>query len=95
MLSRQQNRKAGGDRRVCVLQGIPIRMELGPKDLAAESVVLVRRDTGAKTPVPWADVATAVPQLLKTIHVGVCACTPGCISTCRVEADAGCPHATP
>jgi hypothetical protein len=45
-------------------------MELGPKDLAGGTVVLVRRDTGAKTPVPWADVATAVPRLLKTIHVG-------------------------
>lgn len=56
---------------VCVLpQGVPIRMELGPKDLAGEAVVLVRRDTGAKTPVPWADVAAAVPRLLKTIHVG-------------------------
>ena len=45
-------------------------MELGPKDLAGEGVVLVRRDTGAKAPVPWADVAAAVPRLLKTIHVG-------------------------
>ena len=61
-----------GDRRVCAPpQGVPIRMELGPKDLAGESVVLVRRDTGAKAPVPWADVAEAVPRLLKTIHVGI------------------------
>ena len=60
-----------GDIRACELpQGVPIRMELGPKDLAGEGVVLVRRDTGAKAPVPWADVAAAVPRLLKTIHVG-------------------------
>lgn len=45
-------------------------MEVGPRDLAAQTVVLVRRDTGAKTPVPWADIATAVPQLLATIQVG-------------------------
>ena len=56
-------------------------MELGPKDLAGENVVLVRRDTGAKTPVPWADVAAAVPRLLKTIHVGVWQCFPAGVFT--------------
>src|SRR6195952_1239815 len=30
------------------LRGIPLRLELGPRDLAANQCVLVRRDTGAK-----------------------------------------------
>ena len=45
-------------------------MELGPKDLEAQAVVLARRDTGAKETVAWADVATRVPQLLEQIQVG-------------------------
>lgn len=35
-------------------------MELGPKDLENEMVVVARRDTGAKEFVAWADVATRV-----------------------------------
>jgi len=31
------------------LKGVPLRLELGPRDLASESVVLVRRDTGEKS----------------------------------------------
>ncbi|MCS7012800.1 MAG: proline--tRNA ligase [Chloroherpetonaceae bacterium] len=34
------------------LQGIPVRLEIGPKDLAAEQCVAVRRDTGEKTTLP-------------------------------------------
>ena len=33
------------------LRGIPLRLELGPRDLAANQGVLVRRDTRAKRPV--------------------------------------------
>ena len=32
------------------LKGVPIRIEIGPKDLEKGQVVLVRRDTGQKTP---------------------------------------------
>ncbi|BCJ34782.1 proline--tRNA ligase [Actinocatenispora thailandica] len=34
------------------LKGYPIRVEVGPRDLAAGNVVLARRSTGGKTPVP-------------------------------------------
>jgi prolyl-tRNA synthetase len=34
------------------LKGYPIRVEVGPRDLAAGNVVLARRATGGKTPVP-------------------------------------------
>ena len=30
------------------LKGVPLRVELGPRDMAAEKAVLARRDTGAK-----------------------------------------------
>ncbi|MDG4785571.1 proline--tRNA ligase [Micromonospora sp. WMMD1102] len=42
------------------LKGYPVRVELGPRDLAAGNAVLVRRTTGAKTPVPVPDVVAGV-----------------------------------
>lgn len=50
-------------------QGVPIRLELGPKDMENESVMLARRDTGAKETVAWADVSSRVPELLEQIQV--------------------------
>ena len=49
-------------------KGVPLRIELGPKDVAASSAVLVRRDTGAKETVATSDLAKRVPQLLDEIH---------------------------
>ncbi|GAA5845970.1 hypothetical protein JCM9279_004741 [Rhodotorula babjevae] len=51
------------------LKGVPIRLELGPKDLEKQSVLSVRRDTGAKAPLAIADLASSIPSLLDTIHV--------------------------
>ncbi|HLH45739.1 MAG TPA: proline--tRNA ligase [Acidimicrobiales bacterium] len=39
------------------LKGVPARLEVGPRDLAAGEVVLVRRDTRQKRPVPVAGAA--------------------------------------
>jgi prolyl-tRNA synthetase len=50
------------------LKGIPIRLELGPKDMDSGKVVLARRDTGAKETVAWGDVVARVPVLLETIQ---------------------------
>ncbi|KAG9004725.1 hypothetical protein FRB93_010216 [Tulasnella sp. JGI-2019a] len=50
------------------LKGVPIRLEVGPSDLQKKQTLSVRRDTGAKAPVPLEDVETAVPALLETIH---------------------------
>jgi len=37
--------------------GVPLRIELGPKDMLNKSVVVVRRDTGVKEPVSWDNLA--------------------------------------
>ncbi len=50
------------------LRGIPLRLELGPKDLEKQSVFSARRDTRAKAAIPMAGVAPAVAQLLSTIQ---------------------------
>ena len=50
------------------LRGIPVRLEIGPRDLAQAQCVLVRRDTGVKTPTLLADLPTVLPALLETIQ---------------------------
>ncbi len=47
------------------LKGVPVRLELGPRDLAQEQVTLVRRDTGEKTLVALAGVTAAVVDALE------------------------------
>ncbi|MDQ7910921.1 proline--tRNA ligase [Phytohabitans sp. ZYX-F-186] len=42
------------------LKGYPVRVEVGPRDLAAGNAVLVRRTDGSKTPVAVPDVVKAV-----------------------------------
>jgi prolyl-tRNA synthetase len=46
------------------LKGYPVRIEVGPRDLAAGNVVVVRRIAGSKTPTPVADAVSAVSAAL-------------------------------
>jgi prolyl-tRNA synthetase len=48
------------------LKGYPVRVEVGPRDLAAGNVVIVRRFDGSKTPTPVADAAAVVAAALET-----------------------------
>ena len=50
------------------MRGIPIRVELGPKDIEKNQCVVVRRDTREKTVVSLDEVETMIPQLLETIQ---------------------------
>lgn len=50
------------------LKGVPIRIEIGPKDLQAKQCVVVRRDTSEKITLNFTDVEAQIPALLKTIH---------------------------
>jgi prolyl-tRNA synthetase len=45
-------------------RGVPVVLELGPRDLASGSIVLKRRDTGVKEPMPQSDVAAKLPAVL-------------------------------
>lgn len=49
-------------------KGVPLRLEIGPNDLAKQQTLSVRRDTGAKIPVALADLATTIPKMLETIQ---------------------------
>ncbi|HMJ58270.1 MAG TPA: proline--tRNA ligase [Gemmatimonadales bacterium] len=50
--------------------GVPVRLELGPRDLAAGQAVLARR-TGGKAPAPLAGIVTAVTSALDEIQQGL------------------------
>jgi len=45
-------------------RGVPVVLELGPRDLASGNIVLKRRDTGAKTVVPQAEISARLPETL-------------------------------
>ena len=49
-------------------RGVPLRMELGPKDLDKNQVVLARRDTSSKTPAPQDGIDRVVVEMLETIQ---------------------------
>jgi prolyl-tRNA synthetase len=49
-------------------RGVPVVLELGPRDLASGNVVLKRRDTGAKQVVPQAELAATLPRALDTMQ---------------------------
>lgn len=53
------------------LKGVPVRIEVGPKDVEKDQVVLVRRDTGDKEFVKLADVKKRLPELLREIQQGL------------------------
>ncbi len=50
------------------LRGVPLRLEIGPKDLEKAQVFSARRDTRAKAAIPLAELGTRVPALLEEIQ---------------------------
>ncbi|HAU39818.1 MAG: prolyl-tRNA synthetase, prolyl-tRNA synthetase [Candidatus Peregrinibacteria bacterium GW2011_GWF2_43_17] len=50
------------------VKGVPLRIEIGPRDLAKNSCILARRDTSEKTSLEISELFTAVPKLLDQIQ---------------------------
>ena len=53
------------------MKGVPLRIEIGPKDLENGQCVAVRRDNGEKTTIALGDLEATVPQLLDAVHKGL------------------------
>jgi prolyl-tRNA synthetase len=53
------------------LKGVPLRIDLGPRDLAEGQATVVRRDTGDKLPIPLGDVPGRVEPLLTEIQAAM------------------------
>ncbi len=50
------------------MKGVPLRIEIGPKDLEKEQAVLVRRDTGVKQSLPLVGIEKSASLLLEKIQ---------------------------
>jgi prolyl-tRNA synthetase len=50
------------------LKGVPVRVEMGPRDLAADAATLARRDTRTREQVPLASLPQRVEKLITEIQ---------------------------
>jgi prolyl-tRNA synthetase len=50
------------------MKGVPLRLEIGPKDIENNQCILARRDTGEKITVALNELETVIPQLLESIQ---------------------------
>ena len=48
-------------------RGVPVRLELGPRDLAENKVIVARR-TGGKAPSPMTDIGVTVTEVLEELQ---------------------------
>jgi prolyl-tRNA synthetase len=68
MLDDREEYKPGYKFNEWEMRGIPLRIEIGPKDLAENKVVITRRDNGKKETVKFSDVKKEVSKLLEEIQ---------------------------
>ncbi|MBU1202278.1 MAG: proline--tRNA ligase [Nanoarchaeota archaeon] len=66
-----ENYSAGWKFHQWELKGVPLRIEVGPKDIEKKQVTIVRRDTGEKIAVKETDVAVKVKDLLEEIQTSL------------------------
>ena len=50
------------------MKGVPLRIEIGPKDIENNQCVAARRDNGDKLPLPLSELEVRVPELLEVIQ---------------------------
>jgi len=50
------------------MKGVPLRVEVGPRDMQSKQITVVRRDTGKKEAVPETDAITQIVSLLDEIQ---------------------------
>ena len=53
------------------MKGVPLRLEIGPRDIENNQCVLVRRDNREKTVVSLDELETKIPELLQAVHDGL------------------------
>ncbi len=53
------------------MKGVPVRLEIGPRDLESGQAVAVRRDNGEKTFIPLDELEQKVPALLEDVQKGL------------------------
>ncbi len=53
------------------MRGVPVRLEVGPKDVAQQAIMSVRRDTRGKESIPLASIAERLPALLSEVQASL------------------------
>ncbi len=53
------------------MKGVPLRLELGPRDIENNCCVVARRDNGEKIVVSLDELETKIPELLAAVHDGI------------------------
>ncbi|XP_027754219.1 bifunctional glutamate/proline--tRNA ligase isoform X3 [Empidonax traillii] len=53
------------------LKGVPVRVEVGPRDMKSQQFVAVRRDTGQKLTLPEHEAEEKLKQILEEIHANL------------------------
>ena len=53
------------------MKGVPLRVEIGPKDIEAGQCVAVRRDNGEKITVALDELEARIPELLEAVQQGL------------------------
>lgn len=53
------------------MKGVPLRLEIGPKDIEKNQCVIVRRDNREKIFVSLDELETRIPELLQAVHDGL------------------------
>jgi len=71
-----EDKQIGWKHNEWTMRGVPIRLELGPRDIASEQAVLVRRDdpnTGRpeKRTVPWSSLVSTIVETLDAVQSGL------------------------
>ena len=64
-------RKESNKQNNFLFQGVPIRVELGPRDLKQGQLVVVRRDTGEKLTLKNDNAASQIKDLLEKIQTNL------------------------
>merc|ERR1719331_2470089 len=65
------------------LKGVPMRIEIGPRDMEKECVMTVRRDTGAKAPMGWSELAAGIPPALEQMQAELLAAARVKVEACK------------
>ncbi len=50
------------------MKGIPLRIEIGPRDIENDSVMVVKRNTGEKLTIKTDELVKEIPKILEAIH---------------------------
>jgi prolyl-tRNA synthetase len=69
------------------LRGVPLRIELGPRDLVANQVVVVERDTGKKVTIPIAQLKDDLPRRLDAIQDRLYAAAKDRLDSLTIDVD--------